>query len=87
VADATWRRHAGAGGAAPERVTAWAAQRFQEACARATSASAAEVVRPDPIEAEKLAEEIAHAIGDVELQLPGERLGLDPLLRREAPGE
>jgi alkylation response protein AidB-like acyl-CoA dehydrogenase len=75
---------------APERPAAtraaeWAQLRFAEACARASAGSSGERVIVDPAEAEAIAASWSEAIGDVEQCLPGERRGLDPLLRRTLP--
>lgn len=90
---ATWALVTGALHAEAERVPvalregvgAWAEARFADAVARAarggddTAALVASEALREAVDA------YAGSIGDVEQTLPGERLGLDPLLRRTRP--
>jgi hypothetical protein len=69
-------------GAAPSE-SAWAQVRFGEALAALRAGDAAERVLHDPVTAQKIVAGYADAIGDVDQNLPGERLGLDPLLRKD----
>lgn len=64
------------------RAVAWARLRFGEACAAAAGGSSREHALLSAADAEACVAGYAHTIGDVEQQLPGEREGLDPLLRR-----
>lgn len=63
----------------------WAAHAFDDACARAAGGSILERAIVEPAEAEEIATAWTASIGDVEQQQPGERRGLDPLLRRAPP--
>jgi len=69
---------------APEssRIAAWAAARLDAALERMQRASAEErSLLGTPVE--KAVAELSGSIGEPEQAMPGERLGLDPLLRRE----
>jgi len=61
----------------------WARASFADACARAASGSTIERALVEVTEAEAIAASWSEAIGDVEQREPGERRGLDPLLRRD----
>jgi alkylation response protein AidB-like acyl-CoA dehydrogenase len=67
------------------RAADWARLVFAETCERVTSGTAAERLIVAASEAETIAASWSDAIGDVEQRMPGERRGLDPLLRREPP--
>jgi hypothetical protein len=69
-------------GSAPSEA-AWARLRFDEALAALRAGGAAERVLHDPVTAQKIVAGYADAIGDVDQTLPGERLGVDPLLRKD----
>jgi alkylation response protein AidB-like acyl-CoA dehydrogenase len=68
---------------APPSERAWAEVRFSEALAALRAGGAAERVLHDPVTAQKIVAGYADAIGDIDQNLPGERLGLDPLLRKD----
>jgi alkylation response protein AidB-like acyl-CoA dehydrogenase len=80
VADAEAASSGSRPGAA--RAAEWAAAAFADACARASSGSTLERAIVDPAEAEAIVATWTESIGDVEQRQPGERRGLDPLLRR-----
>lgn len=61
----------------------WARRRLDEALAALRTGPAAESVLFDPATAQKLVAAYADSIGDVDQTLPGERIGVDPLLRRD----
>lgn len=67
------------------RAHAWAGLRFEAAVERAASGGEPGRLDLDAAALEEVVGAYADAIGDVEQSLPGERLGLDPLLRREPP--
>jgi alkylation response protein AidB-like acyl-CoA dehydrogenase len=69
-----------------QRTSAWAAQRFAEACARAGEPGPRERSLFDAAAAEEVVASFAASIGDVDLTLAGEKRDFDPLLLRE-PGE
>jgi hypothetical protein len=64
---------------------AWARARLAEAASRAAGAAGDAALLLPAGDVEKLVAEYAAQIGDVEQRLPGERVGLDPLLARESP--
>ena len=68
------------------RARTWAGLRFEAAVERAVGAGRPDALELDAAALEEVVSGYADAIGDVEQSLPGERLGLDPLLRRDATG-
>jgi alkylation response protein AidB-like acyl-CoA dehydrogenase len=86
---ATWALLKAAFAARPERalerraqIAAWLDARFAASCDEAARGALEEVVLGDPAGLEADAAALCAPIGDVEQALPGERLELDPLLRR-----
>lgn len=65
------------------RAAEWAWLRFEASCTRAAGGGPEERAIIDAAEAEAIVASWADRIGDVEQRLPGERRGLDPLLRRD----
>ena len=72
---------------APElaRVADWSRRQFADSLERATRGAPAESVLFDATQAEKAVSALAESVGDPEPRLPGEKRGLDPLLRRTPP--
>jgi alkylation response protein AidB-like acyl-CoA dehydrogenase len=69
-------------GALSGRVVGWAELRFAAACDRVERGGEPGSLDLDAAALEEVTSVWADAIGDVEQRLPGERLGVDPLLRK-----
>jgi hypothetical protein len=68
-------------GSEPEATLQWARGHFDGALARASEGGDA-FPTLGPVALEKVLESYCDCIGDIEQQLPGEKLDYDPLLRR-----
>jgi alkylation response protein AidB-like acyl-CoA dehydrogenase len=68
-----------------DRTSAWAAQRYAEACARAGEPGPREIALFDAAAAEEVVAGFSESIGDVDTPLAGEKRQFDPLLYREPP--
>jgi alkylation response protein AidB-like acyl-CoA dehydrogenase len=68
-----------------EALREWGRLRFERACADAERGAPEEALLRPPSELEKAVALLGASVGDSEQSLPGEKLDLDPLLRREPP--
>jgi alkylation response protein AidB-like acyl-CoA dehydrogenase len=67
------------------QAAAWARLHLADARDACAEPAREEQLLLDPVTVGKAVEALARSVGDVEQQLPGERRGLDPLLRRSEP--